>query len=68
MLKYNLRYLNLLFHLFIYLFYYYYFLTHILGITNPTPLTEISSSRFVRKGYITKLSQTYAQAKSHHDA
>jgi hypothetical protein len=22
----------------------------ILGLTNPTPLTEISSSRFVRKG------------------
>jgi uncharacterized membrane protein len=26
------------------------FLIQILGFTNPTPLTEISSSRFVRKG------------------
>jgi hypothetical protein len=34
--------------LFIYLF--YYFFMQILGFTNPTPLTEISSSRFVRKG------------------
>jgi DMSO/TMAO reductase YedYZ heme-binding membrane subunit len=36
---------------FIYLFIYYiFFLIPILGFTNPTPLTEISSSRFVRKG------------------
>jgi hypothetical protein len=36
--------------LFYYLFYYYFF-TQILGFTNPTPLTEISSPRFVRRGY-----------------
>jgi hypothetical protein len=31
------------------LIYYIYFFLQILGLTNPTPLTEISSSRFVRK-------------------
>jgi hypothetical protein len=28
----------------------FFFLIEFLGLTNPTPLTEISSSRFVRKG------------------
>jgi hypothetical protein len=35
------------------LFYYFIFIfLPFLGFTNPTPLTEISSSRFVRKGCI----------------
>jgi hypothetical protein len=38
-----------LINLLIYLFY-YFFLLPILGFTNPTALTEISSSRFARKG------------------
>jgi hypothetical protein len=40
---------HLVINLFIYSFY-FFFLIPILGFTNPTPLTEISSSRFVRKG------------------
>jgi hypothetical protein len=32
------------------IFIYFIFFLSILGFTNPTPLTEISSSRFVRKG------------------
>jgi hypothetical protein len=64
-LKFNLRYLNLLFYSFIYLVcIYYYFLYKFLGLTNPTPLTEISSSRFVRKGYITMLSQNICTNKN----
>jgi hypothetical protein len=39
-----MEYLTLLFYFFI------FFSLQILGFTNPTPLTEISSSRFVRKG------------------
>jgi hypothetical protein len=30
--------------------YLFFFLPNFLGFTNPTPLTEISSSRFVRTG------------------
>src|SRR5688572_4145591 len=41
----------------------YIFLVQILGLTNPTLLTEISSSRFVRKGCILICLNTYAQTK-----
>jgi hypothetical protein len=47
-LKFNLRYLNLLFYTSC-IYFIIIFLIPILGLTNPTPLTEISSSRFVRK-------------------
>jgi hypothetical protein len=40
---------------FLSLLFYYFFLIQIWGLTNPTPLTEISSSRFVRKGCITHI-------------
>jgi hypothetical protein len=45
---------------------YYYSLNHenvVSGVTNPTPLTEISSSRFVRKRYMHIYLNTYAQTK-----
>jgi hypothetical protein len=48
-------YLHIFLHIFILLL--YFFLIQILGLTNPTPLTEISSLRFVRKGCILILSQ-----------
>jgi hypothetical protein len=35
--------------IYIYLFYYSFFILPILGLTNPTPLKIISSSRFVKK-------------------
>jgi hypothetical protein len=43
---------TLIIYIFISLFYYFmtYFFYQISGFTNPTPLTEISSPRFVRKG------------------
>jgi hypothetical protein len=52
--------LNLLFHYFMIL---YFFLLPILGLTNPTPLTENSSWRFVRKGCILVLSQSICTNK-----
>jgi hypothetical protein len=36
-------------YIYIYLFYYSFFILPILGLTNPTPLKIISSSRFVKK-------------------
>jgi hypothetical protein len=49
--------------LFILFYLLYFFLLPNLGFTNPTPLTKISSSRFVRKGCITMLSQNICTNK-----
>jgi hypothetical protein len=48
-LKYNLRFFTLLFYLFIYLFYFFP-LYEFWALQILPPLTEILSSRFVRKG------------------
>jgi hypothetical protein len=50
--------------LFIYLFILLLFLYKILGLTNPTSLTEISSSRFVRQGCTTMSSQNICTNKN----
>jgi hypothetical protein len=47
----------------------YFFLLPILGFTNPTPLTEISSSRLVRKRmYNHIVSEHMHKQESQHDA
>jgi hypothetical protein len=53
--------------IFVYLF--YLLLYKFWALKNPTHLTEISSSRFVRKGMYTHIVSTHMyKRKSHHDA
>jgi hypothetical protein len=57
---------NFIINIFIYLFYIF---LPILGFTNPTLLTEISSSRFVRKAMYTHIvSKHLHKQESQHDA